>query len=102
MSQFLCVCLLIYFPHPSSILSLQIVCTVVVLGCSIILGGLSLMSLSRGAQEEQNYQALDQNSITATTEDVRQPQTENQQSPELEQNYSSLNTGNCCMLVQLT
>ncbi|XP_050968225.1 integral membrane protein GPR155 [Labeo rohita] len=74
----------------------QIVCTVVVLGCSLVLGGLSLMSLSRGAQEEQNYQALDQNSITATTEDVRQPQTENQQSPELEQNYSSLNTDVCC------
>ncbi|KAI2663322.1 Integral membrane protein GPR155 [Labeo rohita] len=59
----------------------QIVCTVVVLGCSLVLGGLSLMSLSRGAQEEQNYQALDQNSITATTEDVRQPQTENQHEP---------------------
>uniref|UniRef100_A0A672T1M3 G protein-coupled receptor 155 n=1 Tax=Sinocyclocheilus grahami TaxID=75366 RepID=A0A672T1M3_SINGR len=77
----------------------QIVCTVVVLGCSIMLGGLSLMSLSRGAQEEQNYQALDQNSMTGTTEDVRQPQTENQHSSELEQTYSSLNTGNCIFLV---
>ncbi|XP_016328007.1 integral membrane protein GPR155-like isoform X1 [Sinocyclocheilus anshuiensis] len=74
----------------------QIVCTVVVLGCSIMLGGLSLMSLSRGAQEEQNYQALDQNSMTGTTEDVRQPQTENQHSSELEQTYSSLNTAVCC------
>ncbi|XP_016122412.1 integral membrane protein GPR155-like isoform X1 [Sinocyclocheilus grahami] len=74
----------------------QIVCTVVVLGCSIMLGGLSLMSLSRGAQEEQNYQALDQNSMTGTTEDVRQPQTENQHSSELEQTYSSLNTDVCC------
>uniref|UniRef100_A0A672T4Y7 G protein-coupled receptor 155 n=1 Tax=Sinocyclocheilus grahami TaxID=75366 RepID=A0A672T4Y7_SINGR len=80
----------------------QIVCTVVVLGCSIMLGGLSLMSLSRGAQEEQNYQALDQNSMTGTTEDVRQPQTENQHSSELEQTYSSLNTGNCIFLVYLT
>uniref|UniRef100_A0A671KL77 Integral membrane protein GPR155-like n=1 Tax=Sinocyclocheilus anshuiensis TaxID=1608454 RepID=A0A671KL77_9TELE len=71
----------------------------VVLGCSIMLGGLSLMSLSRGAQEEQNYQALDQNSMTGTTEDVRQPQTENQHSSELEQTYSSLNTGNCIFLV---
>uniref|UniRef100_A0A8C2BD73 G protein-coupled receptor 155b n=1 Tax=Cyprinus carpio TaxID=7962 RepID=A0A8C2BD73_CYPCA len=77
----------------------QIVCTVVVLGCSIMLGGLSLMGLSRGAQEEQNYQALDQNSMTGTTEDVRQPQTENQHSSELEQTYSSLNTGNCRFLL---
>uniref|UniRef100_A0A8C2BFA0 G protein-coupled receptor 155b n=1 Tax=Cyprinus carpio TaxID=7962 RepID=A0A8C2BFA0_CYPCA len=77
----------------------QIVCTVVVLGCSIMLGGLSLMGLSRGAQEEQNYQALDQNSMTGTTEDVRQPQTENQHSSELEQTYSSLNTGNCRFLI---
>ncbi|XP_073707682.1 lysosomal cholesterol signaling protein [Garra rufa] len=74
----------------------QIVCTVVVLGCSIVLGGLSLLSLSRGAQEEQNYQALDQSSMTATTEDVRQPQTENQQSSGLQQTYSSLNTDVCC------
>ncbi|KAL1273205.1 hypothetical protein QQF64_029067 [Cirrhinus molitorella] len=74
----------------------QIVCTVVVLGCSIVLGGLSLMSMSRGAHEEQNYQALDQNSMTATTEDVRQPQTGNQQASELEQTYSSLNTDVCC------
>lgn len=74
----------------------QVVCTVVVLGCSIMLGGLSLMSLSRGAQEEQNYQALDQNSMTGTTGDVRQPQTENQHSSELEQTYSSLNTDVCC------
>lgn len=87
-------------PTPLSFsLSLQIVCTVVVLGCSILLGGLSLMSLSRGAQEEQNYQALDQNSMTGTTEDVRQPQTENQHSSELEQTYSSLNTGKCIVLV---
>uniref|UniRef100_A0A8C1PAX0 G protein-coupled receptor 155b n=1 Tax=Cyprinus carpio TaxID=7962 RepID=A0A8C1PAX0_CYPCA len=77
----------------------QIVCTVVVLCCSIMLGGLSLMGLSRGAQEEQNYQALDQNSMTGTTEDVRQPQTENQHSSELEQTYSSLNTGNCRFLI---
>ncbi|XP_059416747.1 integral membrane protein GPR155 [Carassius carassius] len=74
----------------------QIVCTVVVLGCSIMLGGLSLMGLSRGAQEEQNYQALDQNSMTGTTEDERQPQTENQHSSELEQTYSSLNTDVYC------
>uniref|UniRef100_A0A671TBX8 Integral membrane protein GPR155-like n=1 Tax=Sinocyclocheilus anshuiensis TaxID=1608454 RepID=A0A671TBX8_9TELE len=77
----------------------QIVCTVVVLGCSIMLGGLSLMGLSRGAQEEQNYQALDQNSVTGTSEDVRQAQTENQHSSELEQTYSSLNTGNCIFLL---
>uniref|UniRef100_A0A672NUL8 G protein-coupled receptor 155 n=1 Tax=Sinocyclocheilus grahami TaxID=75366 RepID=A0A672NUL8_SINGR len=77
----------------------QIVCTLVVLGCSIMLGGLSLMGLSRGAQEEQNYQALDQNSMTGTSEDVRQPQTENQHSSELEQTYSSLNTGNCIFLL---
>lgn len=64
-----------------------------------MLGGLSLMGLSRGAQEEQNYQALDQNSMTGTTEDVRQPQTENQHSSELEQTYSSLNTGNCRFLL---
>ncbi len=64
-----------------------------------MLGGLSLMSLSRGAQEEQNYQALDQNSMTGTAEDVRQPQTENQHSSELEQTYSSLNTGTFIFLV---
>ncbi|KAK7154960.1 hypothetical protein R3I93_009797 [Phoxinus phoxinus] len=70
----------------------QIVCTLVVLGCSIVLAGLSLLSLSRGAQEEQNYQALDQNSMTGTTEDVRHPQPENQNSSELDQT----NTDVCC------
>ncbi|XP_067230837.1 lysosomal cholesterol signaling protein isoform X2 [Chanodichthys erythropterus] len=67
----------------------QIVCTVVVLGCSIILGGLSLMSLSRGAQEEQNYQALDQNPMAGTAEDVRHPQPESQNSSELDRTYTN-------------
>ncbi|XP_067315249.1 lysosomal cholesterol signaling protein isoform X2 [Pseudorasbora parva] len=71
----------------------QIVCTVIVLGCSIVLGGLSLLSLSRGAQEEQSYQALVQNSMTGTAEDVRHPQPEIQNSSELDQTYTNTDVG---------
>ncbi|XP_051987092.1 integral membrane protein GPR155-like [Xyrauchen texanus] len=71
----------------------QIVCTVVVLGSSIILGGLSLMGLSRGAQKEQNYQALDHNFMIGTTEGVRHPQPENQHPSEQAPTNSSLNIG---------
>ncbi|XP_062383354.1 lysosomal cholesterol signaling protein isoform X2 [Sardina pilchardus] len=45
--------------------------TAVVLFCSIALGGLSLLGLGRGTQEEQHYHALDQSSMSGTTEDVR-------------------------------
>ncbi|XP_065096321.1 lysosomal cholesterol signaling protein isoform X1 [Paramisgurnus dabryanus] len=70
----------------------QMVCTLLVLGCSIVLGGLSLMGLGRGVQEEQNYEALVQNFMTGTTEDVRHPQTDSQYSPVLTPTHSSLNT----------
>lgn len=70
----------------------QMVCTLLVLGCSIVLGGMSLMGLGRGVQEEQNYEALVQNFMTGTTEDVRQPQTDSQYSPVLAPTHSSLNT----------
>ncbi|XP_073809797.1 lysosomal cholesterol signaling protein isoform X4 [Danio rerio] len=72
----------------------QIVSTVVVLGFSIVLGGLSLMGLSRGAQEEQSYQALDQNSITGASENSRHLQTENQNSSDVDQTHT--NTDVCC------
>nr|XP_055070170.1 integral membrane protein GPR155 isoform X2 [Misgurnus anguillicaudatus] len=70
----------------------QMVCTLLVLGCSIVLGGMSLMGLGRGVQEEQNYEALVQNFMTGTTEDVRHPQTDSQYSPVLAPTHSSLNT----------
>lgn len=57
------------------------------------------MSLSRGAQEEQNYQALDQNPMTGTAEDVRHPQPENQNSSELDQTYT--NTGSLYIIYRL-
>ncbi|KAF4080218.1 hypothetical protein AMELA_G00167890 [Ameiurus melas] len=51
----------------------QIISTAVVSSCSILLGGVSLMGLSHDSQEEQNYQVLEQNSMSSTTEDVRIP-----------------------------
>lgn len=63
-------------------------CTVLLLGCSIMLAGLSLMGLSRGVREEQNYQVLSQNTVTSTTEDVR-----HEDSPDREPSHSSLNRG---------
>ncbi|TRY85407.1 hypothetical protein DNTS_027931, partial [Danionella cerebrum] len=66
----------------------QIVCTVIVLGLSILLAGLSLMGLSRGARDEQNYQALHQNSVGAT-ENGRHPPPENQNSSDLDQSYTN-------------
>ncbi|XP_057193527.1 integral membrane protein GPR155 isoform X1 [Triplophysa rosa] len=69
----------------------QMTCTALLLGCSIMLAGLSLMGLSRGVREEQNYQVLSQNSATSTTEDVRR-----EYSPEREPSHSSLNRDVCC------
>ncbi|XP_058248632.1 integral membrane protein GPR155 [Hemibagrus wyckioides] len=46
----------------------QVVCTVVVLAVGIAVAGISLMLLSRGAQE---YQTLDHGPLNATTEDLR-------------------------------
>ncbi|XP_030637692.1 integral membrane protein GPR155 [Chanos chanos] len=61
----------------------QIVCSVVVLCCSLVLAGLSLMGLGRGSQEEQSYQALGQSSLSGTDEDLRPPShLENQTSEE--------------------
>ncbi|XP_063068129.1 lysosomal cholesterol signaling protein [Engraulis encrasicolus] len=52
--------------------SSQIASTAAVSLCSIALGGLSLLGLGRGTQEEeQRYQALDQSSMSGTTADVR-------------------------------
>ncbi|KAG9349497.1 hypothetical protein JZ751_027942 [Albula glossodonta] len=48
----------------------QIICTAVVLACSIMLGGCSLMALSRGTQAS-NYQNLEQSSVSGTSEDLR-------------------------------
>ncbi|KAK2850003.1 hypothetical protein Q7C36_008786 [Tachysurus vachellii] len=46
----------------------QVVCTVVVLGVGIAVAGISLMLLSRGAQE---YQTLEHGPLNATEEDLR-------------------------------
>lgn len=70
------------------LVSHQMMCTAVILGCGVMLAGLSLMGLSRGVQEEQNYRALAHTSMTCTTEDVR-----HECSPELEPSHSSLNRG---------
>ncbi|KAG7326963.1 hypothetical protein KOW79_010364 [Hemibagrus wyckioides] len=51
----------------------QIISSAVLLSCSILLGSVSLMALSQGSQEEQNYQILEQSSMSGTTEDVRIP-----------------------------
>ncbi|XP_036400526.1 integral membrane protein GPR155 isoform X2 [Megalops cyprinoides] len=48
----------------------QIITTTVVLACSIVLGGSSLMGLSRGTQDS-SYQALEQGSVSGTGEDPR-------------------------------
>ena len=42
-----------------------------VLVCSIALGSLSLLGLGRGTQEEQHYHALNQSSLSGTTDDLR-------------------------------
>ncbi|KAK3575341.1 hypothetical protein QTP86_025527, partial [Hemibagrus guttatus] len=49
----------------------QIISSAVLSSCSILLGGVSLMALSQGSQEEQNYQILEQSSMSGTTEDIR-------------------------------
>ncbi|KAL2087874.1 hypothetical protein ACEWY4_016702 [Coilia grayii] len=49
----------------------QIGSTAAVSLCSIALGGLSLLGLGRGTQEEQRYHALDQSSMSGTTADLR-------------------------------
>ncbi|XP_066521904.1 lysosomal cholesterol signaling protein isoform X2 [Hoplias malabaricus] len=70
----------------------QIVSSLGVLSCSIMLGGVSLLGLSQGSQAEQSYQALEQSSMSSNTEDVRNPpQLENQNSAERTASHSSLN-----------
>ncbi|XP_036425835.1 integral membrane protein GPR155 isoform X1 [Colossoma macropomum] len=70
----------------------QIVSSLGVLSCSILLGGVSLMGLSQSTQEEQSYQALEQSSMSGTTEDLRDPpQPENQNSSERATSHGSLN-----------
>ncbi|KAI4880285.1 hypothetical protein NFI96_030722, partial [Prochilodus magdalenae] len=72
----------------------QMVSSLGVLSCSILLGGVSLMGLSQGSHEEQSYQALEQSSMTGTTEDARDlPQPENQTSAESATSHGSLNRG---------
>ncbi|XP_036807405.1 integral membrane protein GPR155 isoform X5 [Oncorhynchus mykiss] len=51
----------------------QIISTAVVVSCSILVGGFSLMGLSQGTKENQNYQALERASNTGTIEDMRPP-----------------------------
>ncbi|XP_056607540.1 integral membrane protein GPR155 isoform X1 [Triplophysa dalaica] len=68
----------------------QMMCTVLLLGCSIMLAGLSLMGLSRGVREEQNYHVLSQNTVTSTTDNGR-----HEDSPERELSHSSLNRDVC-------
>uniref|UniRef100_A0A674C3M8 G protein-coupled receptor 155 n=1 Tax=Salmo trutta TaxID=8032 RepID=A0A674C3M8_SALTR len=51
----------------------QIISTAVVVSCSILVGGFSLMGLSQGTKENQNYQALERASNTGTIEDLRPP-----------------------------
>ncbi|KAJ8416877.1 hypothetical protein AAFF_G00327550 [Aldrovandia affinis] len=48
----------------------QVISTTVVLGCSILLGGGSLMGLGRSTQDS-SYQALGQGFLSGTTEDLR-------------------------------
>ncbi|XP_007248907.3 integral membrane protein GPR155 isoform X3 [Astyanax mexicanus] len=72
----------------------QMVSSLAVLSCSIVLGGVSLLGLSQGSQEEQSYQALEQGSVTGTTEDVRSPlQPEHQTSAERRTSHASLHRG---------
>ncbi|XP_060774709.1 lysosomal cholesterol signaling protein isoform X2 [Neoarius graeffei] len=72
----------------------QIIISVVVLSCSILLGGASLVGLSQGSQEEQNYHILEQSSMLGTTEDVRIPaQPEDHGSAEFTPSHSSTNRG---------
>ncbi|XP_030641981.1 integral membrane protein GPR155 [Chanos chanos] len=71
---------------------LQIICSAVVLIGSIIVGGVSLMILSRGTQ---SYQNLDQGSLSGTTEDVSaQSSPVTQTSPGPGAQYESIN-GDC-------
>ncbi|XP_051786578.1 integral membrane protein GPR155 isoform X3 [Erpetoichthys calabaricus] len=58
----------------------QIMSTAVVLLCSIVVAGVSLMFLSRSYQDS-NYQVLDQTSLPGTSEDLRP--LDNQESPQL-------------------
>ncbi|KAJ8255396.1 hypothetical protein GJAV_G00204400 [Gymnothorax javanicus] len=60
----------------------QVISSTVVLACSILLGGCSLMGLSRGAQES-NYQVLDQGFVSGNSENLRhQSGSEDQAAPE--------------------
>ncbi|XP_053355451.1 integral membrane protein GPR155 isoform X1 [Clarias gariepinus] len=70
----------------------QIISSAVVLSCSILLSGVSLMGLSQGSQEEQNYQILEQSSMSGTTEDVRIPaRPEDHDSAQITPSHSSQN-----------
>ncbi|XP_052365169.1 integral membrane protein GPR155-like [Oncorhynchus keta] len=64
----------------------QIISTAVVVSCSILVGGFSLMGLSQGTKENQNYQALETASNTGTIEDLRPP------GHQENQNYQALET----------
>ncbi|KAG2459372.1 GP155 protein, partial [Polypterus senegalus] len=64
----------------------QIMSTAVVLLCSIVVAGVSLMFLSRSYQDS-DYQVLDQTSLPGTSEDLRP--LDNQESPQVRGTVSS-------------
>ncbi|KAL1021746.1 hypothetical protein UPYG_G00017460 [Umbra pygmaea] len=60
----------------------QVISTAVVVSGSLLLGGFSLMALSQGPKENQNYQALERASITGTVEDLGPPGHQNHEVPQ--------------------
>ncbi|XP_055764474.1 integral membrane protein GPR155-like isoform X2 [Salvelinus fontinalis] len=79
----------------------QIISTAVVVSCSILVGGFSLMGLSQGTKENQNYQALERASNTATIEDLRPPGHQEDQTPPLEPSAAETsNNSDCCSCTQ--
>ncbi|CAB1327466.1 unnamed protein product [Coregonus sp. 'balchen'] len=79
----------------------QIISTAVVVSCSILVGGFSLMGLSQSTKENQNYQALERASITGTIEDLRSPGHQDDQTPPLEPSPpETSNNRDCCSCTQ--
>eukprot|EP00063_Salmo_salar_P065742 XP_014040577.1 PREDICTED: integral membrane protein GPR155-like isoform X1 [Salmo salar] len=79
----------------------QIISTAVVVSCSILVGGFSLMGLSQGTKENQNYQALERASNTGTIEDLRPPGHQEDQTPPLEPSApETSNNSDCCSCTQ--
>ncbi|XP_064817098.1 lysosomal cholesterol signaling protein-like, partial [Oncorhynchus masou masou] len=79
----------------------QIISTAVVVSCSILVGGFSLMGLSQGTKENQNYQALERASNTGTIEDLRPPGHQEDQTHSLEPSApETSNNSDCCSCTQ--